>query len=162
MRKCWRADPAQRPTFSELASILDRFLQLVADYTELTMTLPASEADTECEDVEITDHEEGKVALTTMHTTILQWFCNMMPQMWNFNRRTSFKWNPCGKKPCEWWSPASFSLPASSCSHWWRGTTEERRTRLLILYHICCNVWCNAIWSALYSCVPDVAFIQQP
>ena len=61
MRRCWRADPAQRPTFSELASILDRFLQLVADYTELTMTLPASEADPENEDVNITDHEGGRV-----------------------------------------------------------------------------------------------------
>ena len=63
MRRCWRADPAQRPTFSELASILDRFLQLVTDYTELTMTLPASEADPEYEgyeDVQITDHEGGK------------------------------------------------------------------------------------------------------
>ena len=61
MRRCWRADPAQRPTFSELALILDRFLQLVADYTELTMTLPASEADPEYEDVEITDHKGGRV-----------------------------------------------------------------------------------------------------
>ena len=55
MRRCWRADPAQRPTFSELASILDRFLQLVTDYTELTMTLPVSEADQEYEDVKIRD-----------------------------------------------------------------------------------------------------------
>ena len=71
MRRCWRADPAQRPTFSELASILDRFLQLVADYTELTMTLPASEADTECEDVEITEHEGGKITLTTIYLTMV-------------------------------------------------------------------------------------------
>ena len=63
MRRCWQTDPAQRPTFSELASILDRFLQLVADYTELTMTLPASEADQEYEDVEITDHEGGRMTL---------------------------------------------------------------------------------------------------
>ena len=63
MRRCWRADPAQRPTFSELASILDRFLQLVADYTELTMTLPAREADQEYKDVEITDHEGGRMTL---------------------------------------------------------------------------------------------------
>ena len=66
MRKCWRADPAERPTFSELASILDRFLQFVAGYTELIMTLPASEADPEYEeyeDVEIKDHERGRVAL---------------------------------------------------------------------------------------------------
>ena len=61
MRRCWRADPAQRPTFSELASILDRFLQLVADYTELTMTLPASEAEPEYENVEITAPEGGRV-----------------------------------------------------------------------------------------------------
>ena len=66
MRRCWQADPAQRPTFSELASILERFLQLVADYTELTMTLPVSEADAEYEDIEITDHEGGRV--TFMHT----------------------------------------------------------------------------------------------
>ena len=63
MRRCWRADPAQRPTFSELASILDRFLQLVADYTELTMTLPAREADQEYKDVEITDREGGGMTL---------------------------------------------------------------------------------------------------
>ena len=63
MRRCWRADPAQRPTFSELASILERFLQLVTDYTELTMTLPASEADQGYEDVKITDHEGGRVTL---------------------------------------------------------------------------------------------------
>ena len=63
MRRCWRADPAQRPTFSDLASILDRFLQLVADYTELTMTLPVSEADPEYEDVKITDNEGGRVTL---------------------------------------------------------------------------------------------------
>ena len=63
MRKCWRADPAQRPTFSELGSILDRFLQLVADYTELTMTLPAREADQEYKDVQITDHEGGRMTL---------------------------------------------------------------------------------------------------
>ena len=34
MQRCWRADPAERPTFSELASILGRFLQLVVDYTQ--------------------------------------------------------------------------------------------------------------------------------
>ena len=71
MRRCWRADPAQRPTFSELASILDRFLQLVADYTELTMILPASEADPEYDDVEITDHEGGKITLTTIYLTMV-------------------------------------------------------------------------------------------
>ena len=73
MRRCWRADPAQRPTFSEVASILDRFLQLVAGYTELTMTLPASEAEPEYEDVEITDHEGGKMTLYN-HTIILRRF----------------------------------------------------------------------------------------
>ena len=73
MRRCWRADPAQRPTFSELASILDRFLQLVAGYTELTMTLPASEADPENEDVNITDHEGGRVTSYYIHT--VAWPC---------------------------------------------------------------------------------------
>ena len=67
MRKCWRADPAQRPTFSELASILDRFLQLVVDYTELIMTLPASEANPEYEDVKITNREGGKMTFMYTH-----------------------------------------------------------------------------------------------
>ena len=73
MRKCWRADPAERPTFSELASILDRFLQLVTDYAELTMTLPASEDNPGYEgyeEVEITDHEGGK--MTFMHNIYTQ------------------------------------------------------------------------------------------
>ena len=77
MRRCWRADPAQRPTFSELTSILDRFLQLVTDYTELTMTLPASEADPEYEgyeDVQTTDHEGGRVTLYNTYYYVL-WPC---------------------------------------------------------------------------------------
>ena len=72
MRKCWRADPAERPTFSELASILDRFLELVTDYAELTMTLPAREDNPGYEEVEITDHEGGK--MTFMHTHKSQFF----------------------------------------------------------------------------------------
>ena len=63
MRRCWRAHPAERPTFSELASILNRFLQLVTDYAELTMTLPASEDNPGYEgyeEVEITKLEGGE------------------------------------------------------------------------------------------------------
>ena len=75
MRKCWRANTAERPTFSELASILDQFLQLVVDYTELTMTLPASEADSEYKGVEVTDHEGGRMSLRISHTHKGQ-FCN--------------------------------------------------------------------------------------
>ena len=61
MRRCWQANPAERPTFSELASILDRFLQLVTDYAELTMTLPASEGYEGYEEIEITKHEGGEL-----------------------------------------------------------------------------------------------------
>ena len=66
MRKCWRADPAERPSFNELASILDRRLQSVAGYVELCMTLPASEMEPEQQDMETvdcSDPEEGKTAL---------------------------------------------------------------------------------------------------
>ena len=67
MRTCWRADPAERPTFSELASILGKFLQLVAGYTELTMTLPASEAGPGYDKLaEITDHEGGEMNVKTI------------------------------------------------------------------------------------------------
>ena len=87
MRRCWRADPAQRPTFSELASILDRFLQLVADYTELTMTLPTSEADPEYEDVEITDNEGGKSDLICTYCYLKVFYDHAAT---SFNRSTSF------------------------------------------------------------------------
>ena len=66
MRKCWRADPAERPTFSELASTLDRLLQSVAGYMELGMTLPASEIEPQQADTETavrSDPEEGKTVL---------------------------------------------------------------------------------------------------
>ena len=73
MRRCWRADPSQRPTFNELASILDKFLQLVAGCTEFSMTLPVHVSGDNSgyegyEKVEITSQEGGKMTLRTMHT----------------------------------------------------------------------------------------------
>ena len=41
MRQCWHKDPLQRPSFAKLASSLDRLLQTVAGYMELSMVLPA-------------------------------------------------------------------------------------------------------------------------
>ena len=81
MQRCWQADPAERPTFSGLASILDRILQLVAGYIELSMILPvhANEGNTGgyegYEEVEVTDHERGKMSLRIMRTYKGQ-FCN--------------------------------------------------------------------------------------
>ena len=46
MRKCWRVSPEERPTFSELCSLVDRLLMSIAGYTELSMVLPQP-ADTE-------------------------------------------------------------------------------------------------------------------
>ena len=34
MARCWYADPEERPDFSELCTIMEQFLSLVADYTE--------------------------------------------------------------------------------------------------------------------------------
>ncbi len=39
MRKCWREDPKERPTFSQLSSIVERLLTSIAGYTELGMVL---------------------------------------------------------------------------------------------------------------------------
>ena len=39
MKKCWKLTPSERPRFSELAATLDKTLQSVAGYTELSMTL---------------------------------------------------------------------------------------------------------------------------
>ena len=66
MRRCWRADPAERPTFSELASTLRILLQSVAGYMELSMTLPLSELEPEGANVEAADQRdpgEGKSPL---------------------------------------------------------------------------------------------------
>jgi len=73
MRKCWREDPAKRPTFIELASTLDRLLQSVAGYMELSMTLPASEVEPEQEGMETavqTDPEEGKTVLQSFPSPV--------------------------------------------------------------------------------------------
>ena len=68
MRKCWRADPAERPTFSELVSTLDRLMTSVAGYIEVSMILPVSEIELAAgeADMEMSDQphpEEGKTTL---------------------------------------------------------------------------------------------------
>ncbi|XP_064398654.1 hepatocyte growth factor receptor-like isoform X2 [Halichondria panicea] len=47
MRQCWREDPEERPTFSQLSSIVERLLTSIAGYTELCMVLlnPIQEAE---------------------------------------------------------------------------------------------------------------------
>ena len=42
MKKCWRLSAEQRPRFSELVASLDKTLQTVAGYVELSMTLDQS------------------------------------------------------------------------------------------------------------------------
>ncbi len=39
MRKCWRKDPEERPTFSQLSSIVESLLTSISSYTELCMVL---------------------------------------------------------------------------------------------------------------------------
>ena len=39
MLKCWKDNPDDRPTFTELASLVERLLTFAADYTELKMVL---------------------------------------------------------------------------------------------------------------------------
>ncbi len=39
MRQCWKEDPEERPTFSQLSAILERLLTSISGYTELGMVL---------------------------------------------------------------------------------------------------------------------------
>lgn len=68
MQKCWKMNPAERPVFSELTTILKGNLQFVADYTEFNMILPASEVDPEYEYIDTTNHEEGRMCLGNLLT----------------------------------------------------------------------------------------------
>ncbi len=47
MHQCWREDPEERPTFSQLSAIVERLLTSIAGYTGLGMVLlnPIQEAE---------------------------------------------------------------------------------------------------------------------
>ena len=72
MRKCWRADPTERPVFKELASTLDRLLQSVAGYVEITMTLPASEPGPEEANRETADQPDAGEGKSSLYFELIQ------------------------------------------------------------------------------------------
>ena len=43
IKKCWKQDPSERPTFEDLVAMLDIRLQEVAGYLELEMILVPNE-----------------------------------------------------------------------------------------------------------------------
>lgn len=43
MQRCWSGDSEERPSFAELSVIIETILSSVADYTELSMTLPRNQ-----------------------------------------------------------------------------------------------------------------------
>ncbi len=40
MQRCWLEDSEERPSFTDLSSIMDAMLSSVSDYAELNMKLP--------------------------------------------------------------------------------------------------------------------------
>ena len=61
MKKCWKLSPTERPRFNVLATILDKTLQSVAGYTELSMTLvePTVTGDEQHEYEVVQSQDEG-------------------------------------------------------------------------------------------------------
>ena len=67
MKKCWRQSPEERPRFSELVATLDKTLQTVAGYIELSMTLDSG-GDQEQEEEEEEDWSGCEVVQPTIET----------------------------------------------------------------------------------------------
>ena len=45
IKKCWKEDPSERPTFEDLVTMLDIGLQEVAGYLEMEMVLVPKEGE---------------------------------------------------------------------------------------------------------------------
>ena len=56
MQQCWCTKPETRPTFEELVAIISPMLEVVADYTELSMTLTATTKEGKKQEVAVTSN----------------------------------------------------------------------------------------------------------
>ena len=78
MKKCWRQSPEERPRFSELVATLDKTLQTVADYIELSMTLDRG-GDQEEEEEEEEEEEDWNGYEVIQYRLLLLWLCSPTP-----------------------------------------------------------------------------------
>ena len=80
MKRCWKLAPDERLRFSDLVVRVDKNLQSVAGYVELSMTLEKLDPGEEEEDwtgYEVMDpalHEAGKICCVTYYIIILPFF----------------------------------------------------------------------------------------
>ena len=77
MKKCWRQSPEERPRFRGLVATLDKTLQSVAGYIELSMTLDRGGDQEEEEDW--SEYEVVQPTIETPTTTGMGWLCSPTP-----------------------------------------------------------------------------------
>lgn len=126
MKKCWKMDPTDRPSFTALVESLGKILAAIAGYVELSMTLHPTEEEVKSEEMGPSNVSSGKLdtRLVIMWGLLPLMICFMLLCSWcryysEGQSRQHWIHVQSGVWPFHEWGHLQCRPSHHDISHWW-------------------------------------------